>query len=94
MRVYSLVTRRPGREEVVWSGLYFVQALGSHDYIVGKCVCFYANEVENYPLYEPYSVGERTGRYIELSHLQRNGTLLSDDGEELKYVSADGKVRA
>jgi len=44
-------------------------------------------------LYEPYAVGERTGRFIELSHLRRNGVLLSDDGEELKYVSVAGKVK-
>lgn len=93
MQVYSLVTRKPGRELVVWSGLYFVQALSSSDYIVGKCVCFYADDVGNYPLYEPYSVGERTGRFIELEHLKRNGTLLSDDGEELKYVPSVGKVK-
>ena len=94
MQVYSLVTRKLGLEEVVWSGLYFVQGVCAEDFVVGTCVTLYAIDVENYPLYEPHAVGARVARFIELGHLKRNGTLLFDDGKELKSTTLDGKVRA
>jgi len=96
MQIYSLVTRRPdcdGANSVAWSGLYFVQALDVHNCIVGECVCLYTIYVQNYPLYELYAVDPHLGRCIDLNHLQKEGTLLFDDGEELKYVELVSKMK-
>lgn len=86
MQVWSLVTKRPGREEVVWSGLYFVEAVHLDGHVVGECVCLYCDNIGSYPLYELYKVGPRLGRFIELRHIQSNGTLVGDDGQELKTL--------
>ena len=93
MQVYSLVTRKLDHEEVIWSGLYFVQAVDDYNYVVGKCVCLYTDDELSYSLYEPYSVGWLIGFCIDFFHLQKKGTLLLDDGEELNYTPSVSKVK-
>lgn len=89
MQVWSLVTRKSSLSPIAWAGLYYVESIHADGYIAGKCVCLYSDEDANvlYPLYELYNVGKGTGRYIEYWHITKNGTLVSDDGQELETLA-------
>ncbi len=87
MQVWSLTTKQPGRQSIVWVGLYYIEAVHSDGYVSGECVCLYCDNEGSYPLYEPYRVGNHTGRFIELRHIRDNGVLIADDGREIETLS-------